>query len=113
LSAPVLARRICKRIILPVMMRAALPRYVPLRWDKQRNQSECSAFTCPEGQHICQGYMLQVHAISRTALRACVREAMNSTNPCPCHLANRAPRLRSLDDVAVATSSFAKKNPYS
>jgi hypothetical protein len=28
-----------------VMMRAALPRYVPLRWDKQRNQSECFAFT--------------------------------------------------------------------
>jgi hypothetical protein len=39
LSAPVLTRRICKRIILLVMMRAALPRYVPLRWDKQRKRA--------------------------------------------------------------------------
>jgi hypothetical protein len=39
LSAPALTRCICKRIILPVMMRAALPRYVPLRWDKQRKRA--------------------------------------------------------------------------
>jgi hypothetical protein len=40
LSAPVLTRRICKRIILLVMMRAALPRIMyRLRWDKQRKRA--------------------------------------------------------------------------
>jgi hypothetical protein len=35
-----------------------------------------AAEACPERQHICQGQKLQFHAISRTALRACVRSMM-------------------------------------
>jgi hypothetical protein len=48
LSAPVLTRRIFKRIIPLAMMRAALPRYVPLRWDKQRKRARKDSMSGPK-----------------------------------------------------------------